>query len=79
MVTVRMLQGMAGEQLTLEPGYLYDTATVQAKLWAEHGVAEIRQAQVGGGVGHFRQRQGWAEVAGAAAIAPQPRPASAPP
>jgi len=43
-----MLQGMAGEQLTLEPGDLYETTAVQAKLWAEHGVAEIvRRKTVG--------------------------------
>ncbi len=47
-MTVRMLQGMAGEQLTLEPGDLYETTAVQAKLWAEHGVAEIvRRKTVG--------------------------------
>jgi len=40
-VTVCMLQGMAGEQPTLEPGDLYKTTALQAKLWAEHGVAEI--------------------------------------
>jgi hypothetical protein len=43
-VTVRMLQGMAGEQLTLEPGDLYEVPAAQAKLWAEHGVAEIFNA-----------------------------------
>jgi hypothetical protein len=40
-VTVKMLQGMAGERLTLEPGDLYQTTRAQAKLWAEHGVAEL--------------------------------------
>jgi hypothetical protein len=40
-VTVRMLQGMAGERLTLEPGDLYEVTAAQAKLWAEHKVAEI--------------------------------------
>ena len=40
-VTVRMLQGMAGEQLTLEPGDLYKTTAAQARVWAEHGVAEV--------------------------------------
>jgi hypothetical protein len=43
-VTVRMLQGMAGEHLTLEPGDLYETTAAQAKLWAEHGVAELVKA-----------------------------------
>jgi hypothetical protein len=43
-VTVRMLQGMAGEQLTLEPGDLYRTTAAQAKIWADHGVAEIVNA-----------------------------------
>jgi hypothetical protein len=41
MVTVRMLQGMAGEHLTLEPGDLYQTTVAQAKLWADHRVAEL--------------------------------------
>jgi len=36
-----MLQGMAGEQLTLEPGDLYETTAAQAKIWAEHGVAKL--------------------------------------
>jgi len=40
-VTVKMLQGMAGELLTLEPGDLYEVPPAQAKLWAEHGVAEV--------------------------------------
>jgi len=43
-VTVRMLQGMAGEQLTLDPGDLYQTTPAQVKIWAEHGVAEIVKA-----------------------------------
>jgi len=38
-----------------------------------------RQAQGGGGVGHPPHRQGWAEVAGAAAIAARPQPALAQP
>ena len=40
-VKVKMLQGMVGEQLTLEPGDLYETTPAQAKIWAEHAVAEI--------------------------------------
>jgi len=43
-VTVKMLQGMAGERLTLEPGDLCEVTAAQAKLWAEHGVAEIVKA-----------------------------------
>ena len=40
-VVVRMLQGMAGEHLVLEPGDLYRTTVKQAEIWATHDVAEV--------------------------------------
>jgi hypothetical protein len=40
LVTVKMLQGLAGEHIALSPGDLIDVPAAQAKLWAEHGIAE---------------------------------------
>ena len=49
-VTVRMLQGMVGEQLTLEPGDLHEVTAAQAKVGPRLDMGGFYR-QMAGGVG----------------------------
>jgi hypothetical protein len=55
-LVVRMLQGMAGEHLVLEPGDLYRTTPEQAEIWATHDVAEIVKQESKGATARATER-----------------------